>query len=94
MIDKKLYMFIICTTMHLEIHMLLRNHHHSSCQTYPSSLKVSSSYCPSKEEGNTGETACTLLYPRIRDEMVGAADAMGRSGAAAVTVSIRQRGLV
>ena len=74
--------------------MLLRNHHHSSCQTYPSSLKVSSSYCPSKEEGNTGETACTLLYPRIRDEMVGAADAMGRSGAAAVTVSIRQRGLV
>lgn len=73
--------------MSLEIHILLRNHHHSSCRTYPSSLKVSSSQCSPKEEGNTGETACTLLYPRIRDERVGAVDAMGRRGAAAVTVS-------
>lgn len=89
MIDKQKAVHVcnMYNLMSLEIHTLLRNHHHSSCQTYPSSLEGSSSQCPPKEEGNRGETACTLLYPRIRDEMVGAVDVMGRRGAVAVTVS-------
>lgn len=65
MIDKQKAVHVcnMYDLMSLEIHILLRNHHHSSCQTYPSSLEVSSSQCPPKEEGNTGETAAPSCTP-------------------------------